>query len=195
MRYDQQHRPSRSDPEYTRHPLGLPVSFARSYSTPTESSFPAEASDSLQQFASPHSKRNLFNSAAIYNSWIGSLHSTPSHHRRHSQQLEHRPVDLLPYRRPAYDRHPANQDHLGHVVDYGPSTSASARRASYHYSLHREDAPAYEDNAPARHHHSVTPQKGKVRRKQGPSVKKTEVGMACQFCRRRQVSVPSFEGR
>ncbi|KAJ9121342.1 hypothetical protein QFC24_004679 [Naganishia onofrii] len=141
MRYDQQHRPSRSDPEYIRHPLGLPVSFARSYSTPTESSFPAEASDSLQQFASPHSKRNLFNSAAIYNSWIGSLHSTLSHHRRHSQQLEHLPVDLLPYRRPAYDRHPANQDH--------------------HYSLQREDARAYEDNAPARHHHSVTPQKGK----------------------------------
>ncbi|KAJ9107719.1 hypothetical protein QFC21_001179 [Naganishia friedmannii] len=175
MRYDQQHRPSRSDPEFTRQPLGPPVSFARSYSTPTDSSFPAEASGSLRQFASPTSKRNLFNSAAVYNSWIGSLHPTPMHHRRYSQQLNHRVGDLLPYRRPVHDRHLVEQQEpLGHVVDYGPSSSASGRRSSYHQTMQRENVPRYADSPPPRTYHTTTPQKVKVRRKQGPSVKKTE---------------------
>ncbi|KAJ9105067.1 hypothetical protein QFC19_003699 [Naganishia cerealis] len=185
MIYNQQDIDFHTDPVFPHHPLGTRVSFTRANSTPTDSSFREELSSNARQVTSPNSKRNLFTSAAVYGAYLRSRDLAPSPHRPSTQPAE----DLVRYRHSIHGMHYLDPPSPLRVIDSSPSAGPSGRRASYHYAWQQENAPAYAKiPAISRTYYSSTPQKGKVRRKQGPSVKKTEVGMACSFCRRRQVA-------
>lgn len=175
-----------SPPPEAAQAIAPPISFARAQ----RDSFMAErteVSHPYQQSSPFRSQTHPFTSASEYN---------PTHALRPlSPPLQ--PYDQIGEARVPVQRlqafTPTQQgDQRDHQPTAGPGRRwsdhvgfAPSRRRNVHDWRVPSQTSETQSEAPA-----TSSPKGRVRKKQGPSVKRTEIGMACEFCRRRSVAIP-----
>lgn len=158
-------------PQAFLYPPTRPVSFARG----RPATVPKVASGNMcglypSEFM-PRSNPHPFTSSTAYNAYARSL-----------QPLEpspSQPTHLVTAPNRAYGF--PRQQGMEYAQQAGPSRLGE-NTLSPSGDSHMVASPARERTAS-----TSAAEKTKARKKQGPSVKRTEVGMACQFCRRRSV--------
>lgn len=164
-------------PETFLQPPSRPVSFARG----RPSAGPKVTGGNLRAFLPsdllPRSHPQPFTSSAAYNAYARSLQPLGETPRPYTH--------LVSVPIPIYGNH--HQDVF--QQDSGYNSQAGPSRRDSENPAFRPNGGSHGVSSPSRNgtNSTSTSEKTKVRKKQGPSVKRTEVGMACQFCRRRSV--------
>lgn len=171
-------------PETFFQPSGPPVSFARKHPT----ALPVSPRDSLHarhqsSDLASRSQSHPFTSSTAYDAYAQRLQPLDETPRRHSP--------LVSVQDPVYGIHRFDPEWHAQESNYNSQAGPSRRSSGNVGFMPNGDSRLANGPPPGRAPQAAVSDKGKVRKKQGPSVKRTEVGMACQFCRRRYVKLDS----
>jgi hypothetical protein len=179
-------------PETFFQPPSRPVSFARGRPSTVPKVTDGNLGAFLPSIQLPHSHPHPFTSSAAYNAYARSLRP-PAETPRQYTHLVSVPIA-------GYGSH--HQDVFQQERELRYNSQAGPSRRGSENPAFRSNGNSHRVSSPSRIGTTSTStlEKAKVRKKQGPSVKRTEVGMACQFCRRRSVESRSslcntYEGR